>query len=73
MKGRLFSKIPLWAYIALAVVLLGTAALVIGGLLAGWDIWGALTSQTAVLIYVLVVIAGVCVAFYMLSKRYAKH
>lgn len=60
----LFSKI----IIAIAAIALGITLLCVGGVMAGWDIVGALTSDTALLVYaivlliVLVYVSYVCIA-----------
>jgi hypothetical protein len=61
---NLFSKIA----IAVSAVVLGIVLLCVGGTMAGWDIVGALTSDTALLVYaivlliVLVYVSYVCIA-----------
>lgn len=47
----------------LACVAVAAIVLIIGGLLAGWDIWGMLTSSTALLIYVILLIVIVIALF----------
>lgn len=50
-------------------IVLATVMLVIGGTLAGWDIWGGLSSKTAILVYFLIVTAVVILLVNTWRKR----
>jgi hypothetical protein len=58
----MYRHIP-FTILALGVCIsLGALVLLIGGLLAGWDVWSMLTSPTASLIYLIlftIVVVGV--------------
>jgi ABC-type transport system involved in cytochrome c biogenesis permease subunit len=65
---NLFSKIKQWicshvstVITVAAVLIVGILALILGGTLAGWDIASALTSGTAILIYIILGALIVCV------------
>lgn len=62
-------RIPFLAIAVAVCIVLGVATLVIGGLFAGWDIWGILTSPSALLIYLVLFLIIVFLAFkYFCSK-----
>lgn len=73
----LFSKIKQWilkhlfTVITVSVTLLiGVGTLLLGGALAGWDIAGALTSSTAILIYIIIGTAVVCIVCKALLDKF---
>ena len=74
---NLFSKFKAWfathrTSAALAIVsaaLIGALLLVIGGALAGWDIVGALTSRTAILVYVILLLVTIVVVSKLCLKN----
>lgn len=62
-------RIPFLAIAVAVCIVLSVTTLVIGGLFAGWDIWGILTSQSALLIYLVLFLIIVFLAFkYFCSK-----
>lgn len=61
-----FSKI----LILISVIAVGLALLCIGGTMAGWDIVGALTSSTAVLIYSILLLVTLLAVSYLCLKKF---
>lgn len=56
----------------LLFVLIGTLAFIIGALIIGWDIWSWLITPQAFLIYALVGIALIFVAWLLIKERFNK-
>lgn len=74
---NLFSKIKQWilhhlfAVVTVSTTLIvGIGMLVIGGTLAGWDVLGVLTSGTAILIYIIIGTAVVCIVCKALLDKF---
>ena len=74
----LYSKTKSWvmfhrntsiAIVMSALVLLACIVLLIGGAVAGWDIAGALTSSTAVLIYVVAGLVTLWLIYALVTER----
>ena len=74
----LYSKTKSWvmfhrntsiAIVMSALVLLACIVLLIGGAVAGWDIAGALTSPTAVLIYVVAGLVTLWLIYTRVTER----
>lgn len=69
-----FSKFKIWrampTVIAIVATILGITLLIVGGTLAGWDIAGALTSSTALLIYSILLLIALVVTSYVCLKKF---
>lgn len=63
-------NVPTLLIPAILLAVFATAAIFVGGALAGWDIKAILTSSTAVLIYVLIgAVAVLGLGYYFIYKR----
>ena len=76
-----FSKIKTWcgthrntalAVLLVSFVLIAIAALLIGGTVAGWDIKGALTSPTATLVYVVLLLISAVTIYFFATGRHGR-
>ena len=74
-KPNLFSSLKNWGSIPATLivgaiaVLIGIVLLCVGGAMAGWDIVGALTSDTAVLVYAIVLLVALVVLSYWCFRK----
>lgn len=55
--------------IAILLLVVAGICLVVGGTLAGWDIVGGLTSSTAMLVYLILAIAGFVALYLLFNKK----
>ena len=62
-------QIPFLVFPLVIISLIGVLILVIGGTAAGWNIGKALTSKTAMLFYMILVIVSTVAIFDWLSKK----
>ena len=62
------NRIPMVVFPILCGLLFALLCLCIGGAIAGWHILRALTSKTAILIYVLLILVAIYTAFTIFKK-----
>ena len=64
--------IPVILFPLLILLIVGGGLILLGGYLAGWDIIGGITSDTAILVYVIVITIIIAIAGILFFKRYKK-
>ena len=64
--------IPVILFPLLILLIIGGGLILLGGYLAGWDIIGGITSDTAILVYVIVITIIIAIAGILFFKRYKK-
>lgn len=64
--------IPVILFPLLILLIVGGGLILLGGYLAGWDIIGGITSDTAILVYVVVITIIIAIIGMLFFKRYKK-
>ena len=64
--------IPVILFPLLILLIVGGGLILLGGYLAGWDIIGGITSDTAILVYVIVITIIIAIIGILFFKRYKK-
>ena len=64
--------IPVILFPLLILLIVGGGLILLGGYLAGWDIIGGITSDTAILVYAIVITIIIAIIGILFFKRYKK-
>ena len=64
--------IPVILFPLLILLIVGGGLILLGGYLAGWDIIGGITSDTAILVYAVVITIIIAIIGILFFKRYKK-
>ena len=64
--------IPVILFPSLILLIVGGGLILLGGYLAGWDIIGGITSDTAILVYAIVITIIIAIIGILFFKRYKK-
>lgn len=64
--------IPVILFPSLILLIIGGGLILLGGYLAGWDIIGGITSDTAVLVYAVIITIIIAIIGISFFKRYKK-
>ena len=64
--------IPVILFPSLILLIVGGGLILLGGYLAGWDIIGGITSDTAILVYAVVITIIIAIIGILFFKRYKK-
>lgn len=64
--------IPVILFPLLILLIVGGGLILLGGYLAGWDIIGGITSDTAILVYAVAITIIIVIAGILFFKRYKK-
>ena len=64
--------IPVILFPSLILLIVGGCLILLGGYLAGWDIIGGITSDTAILVYAVAITIIIAIIGILFFKRYKK-
>ena len=64
--------IPVILFPLLILLIIGGGLILLGGYLAGWDIIGGITSDTAILVYIVAITIIIAIIGILFFKRYKK-